>query len=100
MHDIEELQSQNQQLRASLRILSENNEAEEKEETERIKSELRAALVELEEMRQNRGKQTELVEAIVKQVWIEFIIRLDELRLGCYLLCLHGEDLVCDVCHC
>ena len=68
VHDIEELQSQNQQLRASLRILSEKNEAEEKEETERIKGELRAALVELEEMRQNRGKQAELVEAIVKQV--------------------------------
>ena len=100
VHDIEELQSQNQQLRASLRILSENNEAEEKEETERIKSELRAALVELEEMRQNRGKQTEPVEAIVKQVWIEFIIRLDELRLGCCLLCLHGKDLVCAECHC
>ncbi len=69
---IKELQEQNEQLRSALRNLSDQREAEERERTANveaeIKTQLSAALAELDQLRAARQRQEELVQTIVKQV--------------------------------
>ncbi|XP_033645246.1 nucleoprotein TPR-like [Asterias rubens] len=68
---IEELQMQNEKLIASLRELSEKTEREEsltvESKTTELKQQLDSALKDIEEMRYARARQTDMVEAIVRQ---------------------------------
>ncbi|XP_038056577.1 nucleoprotein TPR-like [Patiria miniata] len=68
---IEELQAQNEKLLASLRELSNKKEQEEQltveSKTAGLKQQLDAASQDIQEMREARARQTEMVEAIVRQ---------------------------------
>ncbi|XP_023233101.1 nucleoprotein TPR-like [Centruroides sculpturatus] len=69
--DIEELQTKNQQLLAVVRELSENQEEKEmkavEDKTVELHQELETSVLQLQELQNERSKQTELIESIVRQ---------------------------------
>ncbi|KAK3607529.1 hypothetical protein CHS0354_025782 [Potamilus streckersoni] len=69
--NLDELQEQNQKLLSALRELSEKQEEDERtaidSKTRELKEQLDTALQELEELKEARGRQAELVESIVRQ---------------------------------
>ncbi|XP_067141450.1 nucleoprotein TPR-like isoform X3 [Centruroides vittatus] len=69
--DIEELQAKNQQLLAVVRELSENQEEKEmkavEDKTVELHQELEKSVLQLQELQNERSKQTELIESIVRQ---------------------------------